>query len=143
MNIIARGVSHSRPARVMTDRPAAVAWARFAGTALRQRVLSLALMAVLLSVSAFSTVRRANTELKRTLILISLDGFRWDYLDRGVSPNINALASAGVRAKSLIPVFPSLTFPNHYSIVTGVYPEKHGIVGNEMYDPQFGASFSM
>src|SRR5580693_1023631 len=80
---------------------------------------------------------------KHALVLISLDGFRWDYLDRNASPNIKAIAGRGVRAKSLIPAFPSETFPNHYSIVTGVYPEKHGIVKNNMYDPVFDASFSM
>ena len=86
--------------------------------------------------------RSLQTSSKPVVLLISLDGFRWDYLNRGVSPNINALAARGVRAKSLISVFPSETFPNHYSIVTGVYPEKHGIVRNNMYDPAFNSSFS-
>ncbi|MFZ4111319.1 MAG: alkaline phosphatase family protein, partial [Polymorphobacter sp.] len=52
------------------------------------------------------------------LILISVDGLRPDYLDRGVTPNINALAASGVRAKAMRPSFPSLTFPNHYTLVT-------------------------
>jgi predicted AlkP superfamily pyrophosphatase or phosphodiesterase len=91
----------------------------------------------------FRGVSAAAAPRKHALVLISLDGFRWDYLDRNASPNIKAIASRGVRAKSLISVFPSETFPNHYSIVTGVYPEKHGIVKNNMYDPVFDASFSM
>src|SRR5450432_1380277 len=64
------------------------------------------------------------------LILISFDGWRWDYIDRAIVPNLKALAARGVRAKALIPSFPSLTFPNHYTIVTGLYPEHHGIVSN-------------
>ena len=70
-----------------------------------------------------------------TLILISLDGFRWDYLDWAEASNLSRLAAAGVRAEGLIPVFPSKTFPCHYSIVTGLYPGNHGIVSNYMYDP--------
>ncbi len=78
-----------------------------------------------------------------TVILISIDGFRWDYLDRYPSPILSQLAADGVRAQGLIPCFPSKTFPNHYSIVTGLYPENHGIVANNMYDPEFDASFSL
>lgn len=66
-------------------------------------------------------------------ILISVDGLRPDYLDRGVSPNINALAASGVKA-SMRPSFPSLTFPNHHSLVTGLRPDRHGIVDNTMVD---------
>ncbi len=57
----------------------------------------------------------------QTIILVSIDGFRWDYLDRGVTPNLARLAREGVRARSMVPVFPTKTFPNHYSIVTGLY----------------------
>jgi len=71
----------------------------------------------------------------KPLILISIDGYRADYLDRGHSPVLAALAADGVRAKGLRPVFPSLTFPNHYTIVTGLYPDEHGIVNNTMHDP--------
>jgi len=78
-----------------------------------------------------------------TVILVSLDGFRWDYLDRGVSPNLDALAGRGVRAEGLIPSFPTKTFPNHYTLVTGLVPDRHGIVANTMYDPVFDARFSM
>lgn len=72
---------------------------------------------------------------KSYVILISFDGFRADYLDRYAAPNFQRVAHRGVRARALIPVFPSKTFPNHYSIVTGQYPERHGIVGNRFYDP--------
>lgn len=80
-------------------------------------------------------------DLKPTVILISLDGFRADYLEKYPSPNLNRLARTGVRAKWLIPSFPSKTFPNHYTMATGLYPENHGIVENNVYD--FGAVFSI
>ena len=69
-----------------------------------------------------------------TVILISIDGYRADYLQRGLSPNLAALAAGGVRAQWMTPSFPSLTFPNHYTLVTGLYPDHHGIVDNTMED---------
>ena len=70
-----------------------------------------------------------------SLILISVDGLRPDYLKRGVTPNINALAASGARARVMRPSFPSLTFPNHYTLVTGMRPDDSGIVNNTMEDP--------
>lgn len=70
------------------------------------------------------------------LILISLDGFRADYLDRGRTPVLSGLASSGVRADAMRPAFPSVTEPNHYTLVTGLYPDHHGIVSNVMEDPR-------
>ena len=64
------------------------------------------------------------------LILISIDGFRWDYQDKYETPALDRIAGRGVRAESLRPVYPSLTFPNHFSIATGLYPAEHGIVHN-------------
>ena len=68
-------------------------------------------------------------------ILVSIDGFRPDYLDRGLTPNLNRLASGGVRGE-LKPSFPTKTFPNHYALVTGLRPDRNGIVGNTMLDPR-------
>ena len=68
------------------------------------------------------------------LILISIDGFRADYLKRGLTPTLQALADDGVRATAMHPSFPSLTFPNHYTLVTGLRPDHHGIVNNTMED---------
>ena len=68
------------------------------------------------------------------LILISIDGFRADYLKRGLTPTLQALADDGVRASAMHPSFPSLTFPNHYTLVTGLRPDHHGIVNNTMED---------
>lgn len=78
-----------------------------------------------------------------SVLLISIDGFRADYLDRFDVPHLQELARRGVRAEALIPSFPSKTFPNHYTLVTGLYPDHHGIIANNMYDPAMDASFSL
>jgi predicted AlkP superfamily pyrophosphatase or phosphodiesterase len=100
--------------------------------------LSVSLITVLcLTICAQQQIR----DLKPTVILVSLDGFRYDYLDKYSAPTMARLARGGVRAKSMIPSFPTKTFPNHYTIVTGLYPEHHGIVENNVYD--FGEVFTM
>ncbi len=71
---------------------------------------------------------------KPYVILISIDGFRWDLADKFQARNLIKLRESGVQAAYLKPSFPSLTFPNHYSIVTGLYPSHHGIVDNIFYD---------
>jgi ectonucleotide pyrophosphatase/phosphodiesterase family member 5 len=71
------------------------------------------------------------------VILISVDGLRADYLARGLAPHITALAAGGASA-AMRPSFPSLTFPNHYTLVTGLRPDRHGIVNNNMEDPALG-----
>src|SRR6202171_3510327 len=76
------------------------------------------------------------------LILVSFDGWRWDYIDRQPAPNLRALAARGVRTTAMIPSFPVLTFPNHYTIVTGLYPEHHGVVGNTMRDASMPERFT-
>ncbi len=81
------------------------------------------------------------TDLKPTVLLISLDGFRYDYTERYTPPTISRLAKDGVRARWMIPSFPTKTFPNHYTIATGLYPAHHGIVENNVYD--FGEIFTM
>jgi len=68
------------------------------------------------------------------LIVISIDGFRADYFDRGLTPTLAALAKDGVRAGAMHPSFPSLTYPNHYTLVTGLRPDHHGIIENVMRD---------
>ena len=65
------------------------------------------------------------------VVLVSFDGFRYDYSERVDTPNFDTVGANGVKAKSLKPVFPSFTFPNHYSIATGCYADKHGILANE------------
>lgn len=77
-----------------------------------------------------------------TVILISFDGWRWDYETRYSAPNLHRLIARGVSAE-LIPSFPSKTFPNHYTIVTGLYPGHHGIVANSIKDPSTGRRLTM
>ena len=76
-------------------------------------------------------------------LLISIDGFRPDYLDRGVTPVLCQLAADGAQG-AMRPSFPTKTFPNHYTLVTGLRPDRHGIVDNTMQDPGVtGVTFSM
>ncbi len=80
--------------------------------------------------------KKVPSEHPNPLLLISFDGFRYDYLSKTDTPNFDVFIAEGVQAKGLTPVFPSKTFPNHYSIATGLYPENSGLVGNTMYDPE-------
>jgi predicted AlkP superfamily pyrophosphatase or phosphodiesterase len=111
---------------------------------IRLRRLSHSYLYVLI---ALLLVQLAAAQGQRTPVLVvSIDGFRNDYLDRGDlydAPNLRTLAKEGVRAEALIPSFPSKTFPNHYTIVTGLYPAHSGIVGNRMLDPETHETFSM
>jgi len=76
-----------------------------------------------------------------TTILISLDGFRADFLYRGLTPTLNKFIAEGVSPKYMLPSFPSVTFPNHFTLVTGLYPEAHGVVGNTFWDPELKKEF--
>jgi predicted AlkP superfamily pyrophosphatase or phosphodiesterase len=75
--------------------------------------------------------------------LISADGFRYDYAKKYHANTLLELSSQGVSAASMITSFPSLTFPNHYTIVTGLYPAHHGIVDNSFYDRNRKEFYSM
>ena len=76
-----------------------------------------------------------------TTLMISLDGFRADYLNRGLTPRLNAFIKEGVSPLYMTPSFPSVTFPNHHTIATGLYPEGHGVVGNTFWDPELQEEF--
>ncbi|WP_296704728.1 alkaline phosphatase family protein [Algoriphagus sp.] len=78
----------------------------------------------------------AQQTIEPTVILISLDGFRYDYVERFQPENLSRFIEKGTAAKSLIPSFPTKTFPNHYTIATGLKPEHHGIVDNSFYNPE-------
>ncbi len=104
----------------------------------RKRAVSIVLTQfVILTITLFlanCAKRIATLDGKPTIILISIDGFRWDYPEKADTPNLHFLIESGVRAKRMIPSFPTKTFPNHYTIVTGLYPDHHGIIANNMYD---------
>src|SRR5579872_5635739 len=78
------------------------------------------------------------------VVLVSLDGFRWDYAKRYGATHLLALGRQGVWApEGMMPSFPSLTFPNHFTIVTGLYPEHHGLVANSFYDETKQARYAI
>ncbi|MES2274810.1 MAG: ectonucleotide pyrophosphatase/phosphodiesterase [Bacteroidota bacterium] len=79
---------------------------------------------------------------KPYVILISADAFRYDYAKKYNATHLLALSEAGVSAQSLMPSFPSITFPNHYTLVTGLYPSHHGLVSNRFYDPKQNKIYS-
>ncbi|EED13289.1 Type I phosphodiesterase / nucleotide pyrophosphatase family protein [Talaromyces stipitatus ATCC 10500] len=76
-----------------------------------------------------------------TTIIVSLDGFRADFLNRGLTPTLSKFIAEGVSPRYMIPSFPSVTFPNHFTLVTGLYPESHGMIANDFYDPNLDEYF--
>lgn len=70
-----------------------------------------------------------------------MDGFRADFLHRNLTPSLSAFVRAGVSPEYMLPSFPSVTFPNHFTLVTGLYPEAHGVVGNTFWDPALQEEF--
>jgi len=124
--------------------------------AYRARVVTVSLAVVTLGVSAGCTStgtsgdaeQDARVNAERHLdapyvVLVSFDGFRWDYQDKYPSPNFDRVAAAGVRAERMTPTFPSKTFPTHYSIATGMYAENHGLVGNRFWAPDKNDTYDM
>lgn len=97
------------------------------------------LLAFIVAVTAASLpAEQPSRDLPPPLVLVSLDAFRWDYCDLypDDTPHLRDLIRRGVSARSLIPVFPSNTFPNHYTLVTGLYPSRHGMINNTFFDPE-------
>lgn len=104
--------------------------------------LSLLLATVVLA--GCNTTDLAAPDAEQTVILISIDGMRSDYIQWFDTPNLDRLIAEGAHAdEGMIPVYPTKTFPNHYSIVTGLVPSNHGIVSNNMYDPEMDATFAI
>jgi len=117
-----------------------------AGRGLRRRRFVAGLLLVLASASLAPLAAcrgPARPPERALLVLVSLDGWRWDYLDRFQPPTLGRLAAGGVRADGLVPQFPSKTFPNHYTIVTGLRPARHGIVSNNMVAPDIPGRFAL
>ncbi|KAJ1149165.1 hypothetical protein NDU88_001982 [Pleurodeles waltl] len=77
------------------------------------------------------------------VLIVSFDGFRWDYISRVPTPSFQDVIENGVYVKQLTNIFLSKTYPNHYTLVTGLFSETHGLVANEMYDPVLNKTFSM
>ena len=102
-------------------------------------------LAALFAALALALGASAVEAQQRPVILIGIDGFRADYLDRGVTPTLSGLAAEGVRADGgMKPSFPSVTFPNFYTLATGLHPDNHGLVYNTMRDPGLpGRTFTL
>ncbi|WP_343617490.1 ectonucleotide pyrophosphatase/phosphodiesterase [Flavobacterium sp.] len=90
-----------------------------------------------------TTFLQAQNNKDNYVVLVSMDGFRWDYGKLYNLPNLKKIEKEGVHAKSMKPSYPTKTFPNHYSIVTGLYPDHHGIINNVFYDASLNQSFSL
>jgi predicted AlkP superfamily pyrophosphatase or phosphodiesterase len=101
------------------------------------------ILLILLMIANISGRCLGQDATKPYVVMLSLDGFRWDYTEKYYTPNLRKLAAGGVKTKSLIPCFPTKTFPNHYSIVTGLYPDNHGIVQNSFYDSTLMQTFEI
>ena len=95
-------------------------------------------LAAVAALTGFTTRQAPHNGSPHRIVLISLDGFRWDYLQRPGARRLREIAARGVHAERLVPSFPSKTFPNHYTLVTGLYPENHGIAANVMRDSVLG-----
>lgn len=93
--------------------------------------------AAFLLMACSASTRKATD---RYVVVLSMDGFRSDYPDRANTPTLDSLAQVGVKS-SFRPSFPSLTFPNHYSMATGLYPDHHGIVSNYFYAPDLNKTY--
>ncbi|XP_071090692.1 glycerophosphocholine cholinephosphodiesterase ENPP6-like [Haliotis cracherodii] len=101
---------------------------------------SISIVAILVLLSVWTTA----DDFKNRVLLVSMDGFRWDYLNNATStPHFHTFGDGGVRTTYMNSSFPTLTFPNHYTMITGLWEESHGITGNYMYDPVFNATFNM
>ncbi|MCF8331965.1 MAG: ectonucleotide pyrophosphatase/phosphodiesterase [Bacteroidales bacterium] len=106
-------------------------------------LLTIGLLISIYSCRNNSSENNSASNNQEYVIMLSLDGFRWDYPDNVSTPNLDRIASMGVKAKSLKPAFPTKTFPNHYSMATGLYPDHHGLVQNSFYDPELELHYSM
>lgn len=111
-------------------------------------VLFVVLLSIAYKVSTPTDMRSSPTMVSNgtslfapTTILISLDGFRADFVYRGLTPTLKKFIESGISPKYMHPSFPSVTFPNHFTLATGLYPEAHGIVGNTFWDPSLKKEF--
>ncbi|WP_234567528.1 alkaline phosphatase family protein [Rhodohalobacter sp. 614A] len=102
----------------------------------------LSAISVLISCGPSENQVRSSSKEINPVLLISFDGFMNEYIDRNNTPNFDRFIKNGVKADYLIPVFPTKTFPNHYTIVTGLYVENHGIIANSFPDSRLDARFS-
>lgn len=120
-----------------------LAWNQFRIVMRRHLLFLLLSFAFLACTTAQEPGTNAPSQLNKPyVLLISLDGFRWDYVERFQPPHLTAFIEEGVAADAMVPCYPSKTFPNHYSIATGMRPMQHRLVGNSFYDAKKGKVYS-
>jgi len=98
---------------------------------------------IALSITRIAIGQIGKPEDVKYLVVLSMDGFRYDYIEKAATPTFDSIARIGVKSKGFIPAFPSKTFPNHYTMATGLYPDNHGLVNNTFYDPETGTTYRM
>lgn len=99
---------------------------------------------ILIVVLGFVSIAKTQEFQERPyVIMISFDGFRHDYVEKFDAPNFKSFIANGASAEAMMPSFPSKTFPNHYTMVTGLYPGNHGLVDNSFYDPTLDVQYGM
>jgi len=105
------------------------------------KIIILLLIAILIVLPGFR--KDTRKPYKNYVLLVSFDAFRWDYSKLYNTPNLNKLAKDGVNAERMYSSFPTVTFPNHYSIITGLYPDHHGLINNSFPAPDLGLFYRM
>jgi alkaline phosphatase D len=99
------------------------------------------LFAMFFSCSGKKKVKEESGTFDTYVLVVSFDGFRWDYQDLYDTPNFDLLERSGVKARYLVPSFPTKTFPNHYTLATGLFPDHHGIINNSFYASDLGGIY--
>jgi len=99
------------------------------------------LLSLLSSCSGKKNVETESGTLDTYVVVVSFDGYRWDYPELYDTPNFDDLALKGVKAEYLQSSFPTKTFPNHYTLATGLYPDHHGIINNSFYAEDLGGIY--
>jgi predicted AlkP superfamily pyrophosphatase or phosphodiesterase len=100
-------------------------------------VLTFSLLFIIIS-TGFRNEKRKPKPYRHYVVMVSMDAFRWDYNQIYQTPNLNKLAADGVKADRMYSSFPTVTFPNHYTIATGLYPDHHGLINNIFPAPDLG-----
>lgn len=106
------------------------------------RFITVVLVTVLTLEVVFSPAAAQKLSKHPVVLVVSFDGFRYDYMEKTETPNLKELQRQGVTVPHMIPQFPSNTFPNHHSIATGLTPDNHGVTDNTFYDPLHGKNLS-
>ncbi len=110
----------------------------------RPIIIILSILVIAIIVQDFLQTKKANKQVQPTnyVIMLSLDGFRHDYVTRVNTPTFDSIKTYGSYAQSMQPAFPSVTFPNHYTIATGLHPGNHGIIANSFYNKKLNLFYS-